>query len=375
MNWRCRLLLLALVYVVTHAFFSLSSLHSVSFDRRGMVGKDLSDGPLVQREPPQRKKPLHPKTAVEKKEKAGVEGVEEERAAFHTITVPRLHLPRLPIAFINTLTKKARALVPHSPDRQLLFTMVNEAYIKLTLNWFCNVAVLDSSIQNRTLIVGTSPRVCQLLSRKWVRVTCLPLSLGADFDESLSWGRQAYVHLLTLRSQIMLHLIKADVPFVLFETDAVWFRNPSPIFYNLTQIEDADLVLPLKGYPEKGLTLAFDPLYVRPTEAAKELLTELVRRLLEDPNLFDQDVLDALCKRQWRGVVCRTLDWETIADGKWFKLSERERLSFHPSVINNNYYVGPENKAARQAINGLWFLTKTDECMKDKVKKALSKYR
>ncbi len=57
-----------------------------------------------------------------------------------------------------------------------------------------------------------------------------------------------------------------------------------------------------------------------------------------------------------------------------FKLSENERSKFKPFIINNNYYVGVENKVSRQALNGLWFLTAKKRCIVAKVEKMLKKY-
>ena len=38
-----------------------------------------------------------------------------------------------------------------------------------------------------------------------------------------------------------------DIPYVLFETDAVWLRDPMEFFVNQTLIDDADVVVPRKG--------------------------------------------------------------------------------------------------------------------------------
>lgn len=72
--------------------------------------------------------------------------------------------------------------------------------------------------------------------------------------------------------------------------------------------------------------------------------------------------------------MCRSFEWTDVADGKWFKLSENERKQFRPFVINNNYYVGVRNKMARQALNGLWFLSPSLICNASKAKKQLAKF-
>lgn len=87
-----------------------------------------------------------------------------------------------------------------------------------------------------------------------------------------------------------------------------------------------------------------------------------------------QDVLDSLCRQQYHGVVCRRFEWNDVADGKWFKLSEAERANLSPYIVNNNYYVGVKNKESRQALNGLWFLSTKKRCSASKTRATLGKY-
>lgn len=84
--------------------------------------------------------------------------------------------------------------------------------------------------------------------------------------------------------------------------------------------------------------------------------------------------MDELCRTQYNGIICRQFEWKDIADGKWFKLAESERSNIRPYIVNNNYYVGVTNKASRQALNGLWFLSPRGLCMRSKVEHMLRKY-
>ncbi|KHJ89981.1 hypothetical protein OESDEN_10183 [Oesophagostomum dentatum] len=45
-----------------------------------------------------------------------------------------------------------------------------------------------------------------------------------------------------------------------------------------------------------------------------------------------------------------------------------------PYIVNNNFYVGVKNKEARQAINDLWFLSKSGHCAPTKVQRAREKF-
>lgn len=38
-----------------------------------------------------------------------------------------------------------------------------------------------------------------------------------------------------------------SIPFILFETDSTWFRDPMQFFGNQKLVDDADIVVPVKG--------------------------------------------------------------------------------------------------------------------------------
>nr|CAD2189673.1 unnamed protein product [Meloidogyne enterolobii] len=117
------------------------------------------------------------------------------------------------------------------------------------------------------------------------------------------------------------------------------------------------------------------------TRLALQRMNKLLNGENSSTSLMDQDVLNQLCSSQYSGLVCRDFDRSDIADGAWLKLSETERLraakkfGHWPYIVNNNFYVGVHNKMARQAINGLWFLTaKQKLCSLSKARRVLKKY-
>ncbi|VDM47216.1 unnamed protein product [Toxocara canis] len=281
-------------------------------------------------------------------------------------------LPPIAPSFVEKF-KKAAKLVHSKSDDFLLLTLINGAYLNLTLNWLCNVAVFKSNIHSKTLIVSTDEQNCKKIRKEWPNVSCLLLDLPVEYNAPLNWGRQSYINLLTIRSELMLLLVMLDIPYILFETDATWLRDPMQYFENQTLIDDADIVVPIKGYNHHGQKYTFDPMIVYPTNGSRSLLSEMRKRLMANPKLLDQDVLEEICRRQHNGVVCRLFEWNDIADGKWFKLAEAQRATIQPYIVNNNYYVGVQNKISRQALNGLWFLTAKGKCLKSKTENMLKK--
>uniref|UniRef100_A0A0R3PY52 Nucleotid_trans domain-containing protein n=1 Tax=Angiostrongylus costaricensis TaxID=334426 RepID=A0A0R3PY52_ANGCS len=152
----------------------------------------------------------------------------------------------------------------------------------------------------------------------------------------------------TLTELVSTDSLKNSVRFVLIEADSTWFRDPLELFINATMIDDADIVVPSKGYTQKGDDLAFSPILVEPTNTSIAVFDEINRRLLGNDSLYDQDVLNELCSVQYHGVVCRRFEYSEIADGKWFHLNDRVKNNMRPFIVNNNFYVGLKNKETRQ---------------------------
>ena len=184
---------------------------------------------------------------------------------------------------------------------------------------------------------------------------------SSRLSRDLRWGQHAYIHFLTIRSLVLAHLAERNVTFALVEPDAVWNRDPTQYFSDFSQ-SDAHILVPIKGYPDHGLTLTFNPMVVHPGESTSLFFSEMSRRLVADASLYDQDVLDELCKAQYAGCVCQTFPWDDVADGLWYKLSDAERRTLAPYVINNNYIIGLQAKINRQALNGQWFLDARGVC-------------
>jgi hypothetical protein len=75
------------------------------------------------------------------------------------------------------------------------------------------------------------------------------------------------------------------------------------------------------------------------------------------------------------GCVCQTFAWDDIADGLWYKLSDHERNTLTPYVINNNYIIGLGAKITRQALNGQWFLNTNGQCDPERARAYVHKQR
>ncbi|CAJ0585495.1 unnamed protein product, partial [Mesorhabditis spiculigera] len=364
-SWRRVLVSLALGYAALNLLSLFYNLYTIPDARRVFTKKDLFEGPLL------RKYNIPEGKGV--KTVFGVYVVNAQAAFDQPLGKPILKpfnasspLPKFSGDFLKNLVSTARKVAEKTGGFPYV-TLINSAYRDLTLNWMCNVAGMNKTL-DRTIIISTSALTCKKIKHDWKQVSCLHLKLGDEYEGAFEWGLQQYINLLTIRAQILRRLVQDGITFLLFETDAVWFKDPAQFFASQNSIEDADIIVPTKGYTHRGETYAFDPMLVYPTSGSQALFKEMERRLVANRKLYDQYLLEEMCKSQFNGVICRQFAWEEVADGKWFKMSTNERLRYNPYIVNNNYYM------ARQAINGLWFLTKMKNCVSLKVNKALKIY-
>ncbi|KAI6171850.1 Nucleotid-trans domain-containing protein [Aphelenchoides besseyi] len=267
---------------------------------------------------------------------------------------------------------RSKAKVINKKHGLVLYTLINNAYLNLTLNWLCNTYVLDNgqSIHERVLIVALDEQTCKRITKDWPKVTCLAMTADEAYGKALDWGSSGYSQILWARIRQIYALVEAGIHLAIFETDALWLKNPLPLFrksFNLTTI---DLTIP-KNYKEtNGQKYAFDPMIIRPTLASKSVLKDIMERVQNNSKLMDQDILNEKCASGY--LKCNAFEWNDVADGKWFKMSTKERNKIKPLIVNNNYYIGARSKMNRQALNNAWFLSPSLICNSSKAKKVVS---
>lgn len=286
-----------------------------------------------------------------------------------TATPKKKSVITIPPIRSNFIMLEARQISDHFG--LVLWTLINSAYLDLTLNWLCQTSQMPE-IHQRVFIITTDEDTATKIRSQWPDISVLSIK-STSFNSSLVWGQQQYIDFLVLRAIIIRLFVENDVRFVLFETDSVWLRNPYEYFENYSR--SADVILPKKYRPDsRGRDLTFDPMIVVPNRRSKTFFAEMYWRLTNpklhiNGTLYDQDVLDDLCRTRFADVRCRTFPWAEIADGYWFKLKDKLKLTLPTYVVNNNFYSGVENKITRQALNDFWYLTIDRRCNNESLEK------
>jgi hypothetical protein len=99
----------------------------------------------------------------------------------------------------------------------VLYTLINNAYLNLTLNWLCNAYVLDGpSIHEKVLIVTLDKPTCQRINKDWPKIACIPMEADKAYNQALDWGSTGYARILWARIQQVYAMV--EVSFLVMET-------------------------------------------------------------------------------------------------------------------------------------------------------------
>ncbi|KAI3422633.1 hypothetical protein GPALN_013131 [Globodera pallida] len=128
------------------------------------------------------------------------------------------------------------------------------------------------------------------------------------YNEPMKPNSPRHKQLMKVRANLMAVLSETKIPFVMFESDAIWLQNPMEFFAKQqTVLDDANVILSLnsiKGQQRLGanLIIAFA------NNGTRRLLQELRRQLNQDENLLDQEVIiNQLCHSQFGGRFVPTI--------------------------------------------------------------------
>jgi hypothetical protein len=75
---------------------------------------------------------------------------------------------------------------------------------------------------------------------------------------------------------------------VIFETDALWLKNPLALFKKAFNSTSHDITIPRNYKETNGQKYAFDPMVIRPSYMAKRILQEIKERVQNDTKVMDQ---------------------------------------------------------------------------------------
>ena len=233
-------------------------------------------------------------------------------------------------------------------------------------------------VHERTLFLFTDDGDMAIRASQFTRVHAVQVdrNLANEFQADQDYDTYGYWKLVQVRVQAIVNIMKADIPILICEPDALWVKSPlkDPALTTGT----ADLV----GFDDNSGVPGFGFLRVRTTAGVKALFDEMERRYSSqmpqnpppltsafNPGAGEQDILHGLIadrqSKPWKDLQFQMLPGTKYASGKWYDggrggdgKAEREnaRKEGVPFVINNNWIVGNQPKIVRAKRWGHWFL-------------------
>lgn len=219
----------------------------------------------------------------------------------------------------------------------VLLTMVNAPYLPFMLSWLCNTRPMG--IHRHVLVMVTDIVSRDSLARfPGITVVFIgdapPMKTGRtngqqrDVSANLVYGEVRYWYFMAWRSDAIACLLRSRVALLLFETDAVWLRNPLPEVAQ--RAVGVDMVLYKDAFDHWGGGF----MYISNTDAAREFFWELARRLTATLNRLcslrdgarasgrvenDQRLLRVLINSKYAGVTHRDFPMDKFPSGQWYR--------------------------------------------------------
>ena len=267
-------------------------------------------------------------------------------------------------------------------DRSFLLVMMgNKAFVPFVQSWLCNTAHMEG-VHERTLLLFTDDghRALQFNDYGVAYVGSVSANLTHELSEDMSFGTYGYWRLVQLRVHVVASLLRAGIPFLLCEPDALWVQNP---LHDRALYSSAEMVyfsdngqIPGFGFmrlwPTHNIVTLFASLEMEFGRQMPSPLTETSTEIVVTP---EQDILYSLLMHQgWLDRIERLRPtkyvsgtWyaqETIhfkTGGQWIEIHGYQvrkdcKAEGMPYVINNNWAVANDVKISRAKRWGHWFL-------------------
>lgn len=269
-------------------------------------------------------------------------------------------------------------------------TIVNEAFLETAQSWICNVDV--GGIRPPGVVWIATDDVAYEALRGVGRSETVRMRefRGGTAARGTKYGTPGYWRLMLERTMLIGEILERGIGVFAFETDQIWMRDPVPFVKRLVHSGDeVDVVGTLDTRHEIGGNF----LYLNPTLATRRVWGEVCRRF---KRAFEQNKMERRSSKQRaymendqsiltklvlfdegfktrNAVVLRTLDTQLFVDGRWYDESGKyytDERARSPTMINNNFVVGIEEKKKRAMARGHWFV-REGKCDEQAVLKAI----
>lgn len=262
-------------------------------------------------------------------------------------------------------------------------TFLNDGFTELALSWLCNAEPFGS--HRYVLFIATDEAAFGKLDRwrrerNWSFAVAL-LPVDDALRDSFHIDEAGYWTFLRGRVRFLEQLVAAAVDFLLFETDAVWFRCA------FEEQRHASASVDIFGIQDgsQSTAIGFGFLVVRSNARVQALWRELTRRfdaavaplvelaphtVIAAQPQSEQHILSLLVSARFADVVFEFLPSALYVGGKWYQQEHvRHAVSSAPVLINLNWMSGVAAKKTTAIAWRHWFVGDAGECVASAVER------
>lgn len=243
----------------------------------------------------------------------------------------RMTLPDLPhltpqTSCYDNLTDILRA---RSLDNHIIVTIINYAYIELTIHWIYRLQRMN--IHNFFVYLHDQQSLQYFHHHHLTHLCYVDPQIYQDNQSSYaSWGSSSFKKIGNSKMFIANRILHLNYSVLISEIDVVWFQNPLPILKHFAQ--EFDVISQGITYtsPENRRNIGF--VYLPCRESSIVIMNEVERILRADPSLWDQGVFNQVVDR----AVKRKQIKDLLLD---FKIFIFESFYLDPTLSSNDTIV------------------------------------
>lgn len=275
--------------------------------------------------------------------------------------------------------EKLLSYVRRGSTGRIFLSVINRNFVEFARSWMCNMELLKIDVSTVVWVATDAVAWEAMRAVKGVEVFLLQGMSGAEDEERGStYGTPGYWDLMLSRAKLVRELLNRGVSVLLFDADQVWLKSPMEDVNNAIVDPDVDVVGTVVSMEEVGGNFVF----LRATNRTLVMYSALCDMFEEDYLKHgmdkkdsstrgkirnDQTILSSFVHKneKWRGIYqCKfhALDRDLFLDGRWYKGAYRSNPRTHnPTIINNNYIEGNNDKIIRAIKFGHWFLAQDNQ--------------
>ncbi|CAI5456083.1 unnamed protein product [Caenorhabditis angaria] len=210
--------------------------------------------------------------------------------------------------------------------------LLNRHAINITMNWLCNLNALnDPTIISKILVFAMDDESYQKLTYLWPRLRVFKLDLPS-VSQPFKVGHCQYQLFQLLRANLATIFSMMNKSFWMLQPDTYWSENLFDLL-DFSENDGTNLYLDVEGETIlSSRMIAGGNFFVRASIESSLFFHQLSAEIREK-YATDNNVMGAMCSRQYADVQCEFIPYHTISNWRWKNNNIKPALMQFDSLI------------------------------------------